>query len=244
MLTTVTVAQAALENARWCDLVCGASGAPGELHDVYWIDWHPVPPLYPRLVTLSGKASTDVHLAAVRALLARAPGGSLAVKDSFAALDLTPLGFRRLFEAEWIAAGPPGAVLDVGAGVRLSLAHDADALARWEVAWRGAPPAPGLANVRLFPPALLGRPGVDFVACERDGALVATCALHAADGVVGVSNLGGDEDVAIRGAMAMARERYPGVPLVGYESGASLDVACAAGFTRLGPLAVWQRSAS
>ncbi len=238
MQATLTIARAALENARWCDLVCGASGAAGELHDAYWIDRHPVPPLYPRLVTLSGPASSEVHLGAVRTLVASAPGQTFAVKDSFAALDLAPLGFRVLFEAEWIAAFDAGAVPDAGAGVRLSVAHDADSLARWEAAWRGTPPPPELAGIRLFSPALLARAGVDFVACERDGEIAATFVLHADGDVVGVSNLAGDEDLAIRAAMAAARERHPGAPLVGYASGTSLGTACAAGFRRLGPLAV------
>lgn len=230
------VRQAALENARWCELVCAAHGAPGELHASHWIDHHAVPRYYPRLVTLGGPEQASEHLGATRELVARDPGAAVAVKDSFRALQLEPLGLHLLFEATWIGLGAGAAAPDL-AGARCTVVRDAEELGRWEDAWRGAlEPAGSCA----FPPALLDHPGLDFVACRRGDAIVATCVLHRSDGVVALSNLGGDPPLALRAGMETARERHPGLPLVGYESGAVLDLAIAEGFERLGPLAVWQ----
>lgn len=236
------VRQAALENARWCDLVCAAHGAPGELRATHWLDRHPVPPFYPRLVTLGGPELAADHLAAVRALLAGALGEALAVKDSFHALELAPLGLDRSFEAEWIALDGGAAQAAPADPMELRVASDAAALARWEAAWRGAvaagPEGPA------FPPALLRRAEVEFVWGERGGEILATCVLHRSDGVVGLSNLGGDPALALQLGVATARERHPDLPLVGYESGEALRRARSAGFVRLGPLAVWGRPAS
>ncbi len=231
--------QAARENARWCELVCSAHGASGELHATHWLDRHPVPPLYPRLVTLGGPERAREQLDATRQLVARSPGEALAVKDSFRGLELEPLGFRVLLEAEWIGLGA-GAGPQADVGVLRSIAHDAEAIARWEQAWRGAPA--DSAGGRLFPPALLRHPEVEFVSAERGGAIVATCVLHRCERVVGLSNVGGDPEVALRTGVAAARERHTDLPVVGYESGEALRVALAAGFRSLGPLAVWARA--
>lgn len=151
-------ALAALENARWCELVCAAHGAPGELHDACWLDRHPVPPCYPRLVTLGGPSRAPEHLEAVRALLDADPGRPLPVKDSFGALELAPLGFRRLLEADWILWPPGRAAPGASGPIRWRAVRDADGLAAWEEAWRGPAPAGALAGVRVFPAALLQAP--------------------------------------------------------------------------------------
>jgi hypothetical protein len=41
--------------------------------------------------------------------------------------------------------------------------------------------------------------------------------------------------------VAVVGDRYPGLDLVGYESGSMLDAARAAGFTPIGPLRIWVR---
>lgn len=232
------LARAALENARWCDLVCRAHGAPGELHEAYWIDRHPVPPYHPRLVTLGGPERGAAHAGAARELLAPGAGPAFAVKDSFRALDLVPLGFRLLFEAEWILWPAERSAPDT-AGARWAAAGDEERLAAWEAAWRGPAPA-ALGGVRMFPADLLRVPDVVFFACERGGGAVATGALHRSDGVVGLSNVTGDAATALRAGVSAARERFPGLPVVGYEHGPELAAAIDAGFARLGPLAVWE----
>ncbi|HYD54902.1 MAG TPA: hypothetical protein VEA99_19865 [Gemmatimonadaceae bacterium] len=214
MRSAQLLARAALENARWCDLVCRAHGAPGELHEAYWMDRHPVPPYHPRLVTLGGPERAPAHVCAVRELLARHAGPAFAVKDSFRALDLAPLGFRLLFEAEWIVwpvgHGPPDT-----SGVRWSVVDDERRLAAWEAAWSGSgPAAPG--SARMFPGELLRGPDVVFLACEGAAGIVATVVLHRSDGVVGLCNVGGDAAAAlgvgvIAGAGTLPRSARRGV---------------------------------
>lgn len=236
--------RAVLENAGWCDLVCRAHASPGRFHDAYWIDPGPVPPYHPRLITLAGPARVGEQQDAVRVLLEAAPGEAFAVKDSYRALDLAPAGFRRLFESEWIAWPSDRAPPDTAGPIRWAEVRDEAALARWEDAWRGAPPPAGLAGVRMFPAGLLREPDVVFLGGERGGRIVGTGVLHRSDGVVGLSNVTGDAGASLRACTAFSRRRFPGLHVVGYERGAELEAALAAGFTRLGPLAVWERNVS
>ncbi|NUR81164.1 MAG: hypothetical protein HOQ21_12065, partial [Dermatophilaceae bacterium] len=48
-----------------------------------------------------------------------------------------------------------------------------------------------------------------------------------------------DEERAWAAAAAAGRSLTDGIPLVGWEAGASVDAAVAAGCERLGPLSVW-----
>jgi hypothetical protein len=61
--------------------------------------------------------------------------------------------------------------------------------------------------------------------------------------VVGVSNVvtleGGLPDDTWAALVTAIGERCPGLPIVGYEAGDGLAVACRAGFTPLGPLRIW-----
>lgn len=114
--SSTTYKHAAENNAHWCDAICRAHGAPGKLHEHLWLSREPMPRFYPNVVTLSAEAPA-AQLAAVRALVDAAQLGSFAVKDSFARLDLAPLGFRVLFAATWLwrdAALPPPARVDTG----------------------------------------------------------------------------------------------------------------------------------
>ncbi|RSN13189.1 hypothetical protein DMC63_27980 [Streptomyces sp. WAC 05977] len=93
------VADAARVNARWCDTVCRT----GTFTARVWKSARRTPPLYPDAMTLT----PDATAAEVLDGIDTSPG--CAVKDSFACLDLAPLGFEVLFEATWITctAEPP-----------------------------------------------------------------------------------------------------------------------------------------
>ncbi len=241
MDTRWLVAEAAHENACWCDLVCRAHGRAGEFHASHWVAHGPVPPYHPRLVTLGGPERSDAHRAAIGTLVATSGGAALAVKDSFGVLDCAPLGMRLLFEAEWIVHAADRAAPAGEGPVRWREVRDEQALARWEDAWRGTPPPAELAAVRLFPAGLLGDPDVVFLAGERDGRIVGTGVLHRSGPAVGLSNVTGHSVAAFQGCCAASRARFPGLPVVGYERGAELEAALEAGFDRLGRLAVWGR---
>jgi hypothetical protein len=66
--------------------------------------------------------------------------------------------------------------------------------------------------------------------------------LNRAAGAVGVSNVvaaAGAEDAVWRAAIAWAARLFPGLPVVGYESGDDLAAPLRHGFRSVGPLRVW-----
>ncbi|SCL35158.1 hypothetical protein GA0070616_5153 [Micromonospora nigra] len=217
------IGAAARDNAAWCDLVCRAHGLTGVTDADAWSVSRRSPPWYPDAVTLR----PGVDPAAVLARIDDGPGAS--VKDSFADLDLTPHGFRVLFEATWIHL-PPGPT--PGAS-ELTPVVTSEQLTTWATAHGGGP---------LFRAALLAEPGVRVLGLpDGHGGWAGGAVLHTGGDVVGVSNVfAADPTAAPRvwaGVCAAGADRH----LVGYEHGGDLAVAVAAGFRGVGPLRVWLR---
>ena len=191
------------------------------------------------------------------------------VKDSFATLDLSRLGFDVLFEATWLWRDPAGVHPTFGSGLHhlegeeggekvrrtqdrathralaWSVVADAAGLARWEAAWAGlheGQAVPG--SERIFRRGLLHEPGVALLAGARDGQVVAVAAANQTGEVVGLSNVfapAAEADACWAGAVAFVAALFPGRPLVGYERGDDLAHAQAVGFVPVGPLRVWER---
>lgn len=222
---------AARNNAEWCDAVCRAHGLSGEFGAESWSSAQRTPPLYPDAVTLTPDASPMDLVARIDT---RSPGCS--VKDSFARLDLEPLGFEVLFEASWIHR-PAGETTNAPSlEVSWAPLPDADALPEWETAWGDGADATG-----LFRKGLLSGDTAFLAGTDREGRIVAGAVVSRSESVVGVSNLFalGDEEAAWAGCLAEVTQRWPDLPVVGYESGESLEAAVGQGFTPIGPLRVW-----
>lgn len=232
-------------NAAWVAAVHRAHGHVGETVATLWLTRGAALPFYPNAVTLAPHGAEEV-IVVLRRLTAAGQTTGWGVKDSYAALDLTLLGFRRLFSATWIYR-PAGAPNNADtAGLTWRRVATAAALAAWEQAWRGASadtPPP-----RLFLPALLDDPDIVFLAgCVGEAVVAGTIANRTglgAQAVVGVSNLFwpvGDGERLRPGALAALSAAFPGRPLVGYDSGGEPDAMLRQGFTPLGPLQVWAR---
>lgn len=214
---------AARNNAAWCDAIFRSHGAPGEFVGDVWLNRSLTLPFYPNLVTLTASARVDE-------LVAQLPSGA-AIKDSFASLDLGPLGFAPLFDATWIwrdAAAPT-----LGADLEWSVVGSSAELDEWAQAW---------GDSGIFVPPLLDDSSVALFAGRRDGRTVAGCAANLAAGVVGISNVFGAASAELwAAAIAAVSQHFGGHPIVGYEAGDDLDLALGQGFEPIGPLRVWGR---
>ncbi|HWA63021.1 MAG TPA: hypothetical protein VG939_16695 [Caulobacteraceae bacterium] len=220
--------QAALNNAAWCLAMWRAHGLNAQRqHGMVMCEGAP-PRFYPNAVTIDPDADVAAQIEWLGKLAAAAPAGGVAVKDSFAALDLAGAGYRPLFEAQWIARDPGAAA---SPGLDWRLVELADDLLAWEVAWAGGEAT----EPRVFPPALLGDTGTGVMAGFDGEALVAGCVLSPTGPVVGLTNVFGD----FAEAAAVAASMFPDRTLVGYERGDDLAAALAAGFRAVGPLTVW-----
>jgi hypothetical protein len=227
---------AARNNAALCAAVCATHGVRGTLGPRAWWTAHRPPAYYPDAVTLSPDAGPGDVLPGIDTA---APGAC--VKDSFATLDLAPLGFRVLSAAEWIhrraPTGEPG-----GPVLPAERITTPGRLRDWQRAWHGEAPAPD-----VFRPALLTDPSVRVLAFRDAGQWAGGAVLGEGAGVVGVSNVfaaGGRAGEIWASAVAAAAHCYPGRDLVGYERGDDLPPALDNGFTVLGALRVWRHAGS
>jgi hypothetical protein len=226
-MTRPDVAVAARNNAEWCDLVCRAHDVLGAFGRDAWTTARRSPQYYPDAVTLDPRATGAAILDRVDA------SAGCSVKDSFATLDLGPHGFRILFEAEWVGRGARPASTHDAAGWHE--VEDARELIEWQTAGGSGAPSP-------IRPELLRDPNVVVLAGHRDRRVTAGAILNRGAGVIGLSNLFADAaglDSAWNAAIGAATDRFPGVAIVGYESGDELAAAHRCGFVSLGALRVW-----
>jgi hypothetical protein len=234
------VAQAARNNARWCDAVCRTHGRGGEFHDWLWLHRHGTPRFYPDVVTFGDRETEAQILPVIAAGIDADPGRRWAVKDSFGSLDLAVLGFTPLFDASWICR-EEGSDKNPLPDVSVRIVRSEAELIAWSKAWSGDDHSP---EPSPFKPALLRDPGILFVRLERKEEIVGGGVLSRAAGVVGVSNVfarkdGGD--LVWRALIGCAGRNFSGLPLMGYERGEELDIACRNGFSPIGRLRVWHR---
>jgi hypothetical protein len=224
------VVPAIQNNAAWCDGVCRAHGIATEYTHALWSAASPPPRFYPDAITLIPDAPLS---GLVRALGDRRPAS---VKDSFASLDLRPLGFEPLFDASWIFCSPdnevPGRPHE-----DWSMVETLAELAEWEDAWSG-----GGALARVFPTALLDEHHIAFLRSRAGTTLKAGAVVSFAAGVYGISNVFATDDFdPWPSLVGHLRERFSRPYLCGYQSGDDLERAASAGFIRLRPLRIWVR---
>jgi hypothetical protein len=232
------VVAAAINNAAWCDAVCRAQGRPGEFTEALWLNRAEVPRFYPNVVTLTPEGA-----ARQRDVLSTLDlPGRWGAKDSFATLDLAPLGFTELFSAQWLHFAPEKPAPASSNGARWVQVRDRATLASWEVAWSDQPEG---TLPTVFRPGLLDDAGTTFLAAYHGDTLVAGAIAYRAEGVVSLSNtfFKPAETGALRAELlGQLLATFPGVPLVGYEHGDELAAWGALGFEPLGPLRVWLKT--
>ena len=231
-ISVVSVVEAALNNAEWCDAFCRSHGVVGRFDETAWSSAERTPPYYPDAVTLAPGCSVESLVSRVDA------SDGCSIKDSFTDLALSAYGFEVLFTAEWLCQdrGRPG---DGSTG--WSVVVDPADVERWEAAW-GEPPIPP----PFFRGELLGDAQIRMLV-RSDGRRVRAGAMaNRSRSVIGLSNVfdvEGDIESAWSGAASAARAEWGGMPVVGYEDGESLAAAHRAGFETIGVLAIWIRPA-
>ncbi len=215
------------ENAAWCDLVCRLHRFTPEGDGRLWWSARRTPDLFPDAVTLV----PDLSVLDVLGRINDSFGAS--VKDSFATLDLTDQGWTVLFDATWVAR-PPRSGADDEVASTFAIVRERFSFAAWCRAWGG--PA------EVLPIGLRRVPGVTVLGREGDAGFadgaIAHCTEIGGTAVAGLWNaFGAWADIA-----DAVSHRHPEAWIVGYERGAGLDAALAAGFTAMGPLRVWNRN--
>ncbi|MFL5668777.1 MAG: hypothetical protein ACJ77U_05270 [Chloroflexota bacterium] len=222
---------------HWYEAIFRTHGLSGTSADGVWSSHDDVPPYYSNAMTLN-PSPVEPQIAALREL-ASTLDRAWAVKDSFATLDLGALGFKALFDAEWIWRDPTQAAETDAEGVAWRKVASAPVLAEWERAWRdnGSP-----TDRAVFLPDLLSDRTIALFAAYQGDSLVGGCAANVSSEAVGFSNFfaaDGDTESLRAGALAVVGTFGAGLPVVGYEGGEELERARRIGFQPVGPLRVW-----
>ncbi|AKS46060.1 hypothetical protein SAMN05444287_1164 [Octadecabacter temperatus] len=206
-------------NVHLCRTVLSQFGIKVESHGCATV-FHGMPrPYFPSVITR--EAQLDDRTIAHIATLSIGAG----VKDSFATLDLSQMGFTAVVNAHWIARIPTQVT-----GRPLYRVADELSLRGWLNAWdAGNSSAQG--NFTLD---ILARTDIQMRATPDFHAGVITNRHR--DGVTGISNLFGSLSRVLDGLSDLP----VGDSLVGYEADPAPFVAM--GFTSLGPLTVWVKT--
>jgi hypothetical protein len=186
------LSRAAANNAHWCRTVCAAHGMASRFFDDYWLlEAGSTLPLYPNLATLREEGS-DAQLACIEQHH-RSGFTPWSVKDSFSRLDLRPMGFDVLFDAEWFF-GPPDAPTQGGAGENgggqpgtCQRVGSVAELRAWETAWAQRTRDWSFGDC-VFPPGLLHEERIAFLFARGDTGIRAGLVANCDAGVVGLSN--------------------------------------------------------
>lgn len=221
------ISAAIANNVQWCDLVCRAHDVPTTTRGGVWLATEKPPELYPDAIT----TQPGTTAATVAGLLKGRPGS--AVKDSWADMELSEEGFVELFSARWISHEP---AQSNAFGLEWSVLDRGGEFGEWEK-------SAGLRG--LLTPELLSEPQVRILSARREGTTIGGAIMNRTPSAVGVSNVFSSTD-ADRAAIwddipAAAGRFFPRYPLVGYEHGADLGAALAAGFAEIGSLRIWLR---
>jgi len=194
------------------------------------------------MVTTTGDDVVN-QFKAVELLIEKRPDFPHAVKDSFSKLDLEPLGFSQLFDAQWFARAsapvPENLLRKAGPWQQLSTGSE---LVAWEKAWREAGGHEDILETPMFPAKLLNDPGVILLAGKTSRTIIAGAIAYAASGVTGITNFFSKPEEAAGQFAACLRNLYithPKSIVVGYEHEDTLAEYAGLNLQSLGPLRVW-----
>lgn len=212
----------------WHEDIFALHGIGSMLEDGLWSSIGRPPPLHSDAVSVEPGVTADQ-------VISRLDGREHAgFKDSFAAIDASDAGMHILFSATWIHREPDRQPPGSGRRPGWSVVRSAEELARWTARHD---------TEAVLLPGLLRRGHFSILARYVDGEIVAGAVARLGVGVVDLSNVYAvpGQSVDWTELAAAVEARYPGRPMVGYESDDALRAAVAGGFEPVGDLRIWVR---
>ncbi|GGE50922.1 hypothetical protein GCM10011391_32150 [Pullulanibacillus camelliae] len=217
--------KAVLNNISWCSFVCDTHEIKQTATENLWGTLSKAPAFYPDLITKNSHVTEND----VWGFINNRKVGS--IKDSFATLNLSAMGFKVLLEAEWIYHEPLSERESTEPLQWQIIAAETE-LSKW-TALQG--------STNSLKPSLLKRPEIKFFLREKKEGIEGFIA-NAGAGVIGVSNVfssGVTSDNLWTDIVKELSVIFPDTPLVGYEHSEALHEARRAGWSSLGPLQIW-----
>ncbi|MDZ8260976.1 hypothetical protein [Nostoc sp. ChiQUE01b] len=245
-MTNERINQVVQNNAVWCDSICQIHGKPGKFMDTIWVNQHETPRFYPNAVTLSKTKKSTEQIEWIQYLAKSGLSRQFGVKDSFCTLDLASLGFRILFQAEWIyrSASQPRPDTDI-AGIHWVKLYEESELADWEAAWNSnSAKKMRQKQPRIFLSSLLANEDIAVIAGYQEHRIVAGAIANRAVDCVGLTNIfipTADAENFLYVCIAKVIDIFPYLPIVGYETGQKITKLQTLNFEPLGSLRIWVR---
>ena len=216
--------KAVINNIEWCSIVCESHGISHTSRDFFWGVQSKAPKYYPELISISRNATFE----GIQDFIEN--GDVSSIKDSYGNLELTSLGFKILFHADWIYHLPVRMIESPPSKWRLITTEEE--LAVWTL-------NSGLEDVII--PELLRDNNVKVFMYENKDE-VSGFIVNASRDVVGVSNVfsnGSCNESIWKEIPELISSHFPGISMVGYEHGENLISAKLSGWSSIGPLRVW-----
>ena len=218
--------EAVLNNVAWCNAVAASHRLSTTQNESVWLSEHPMPPLYPNIISLKARALINDYIDTISPQL---PSG-WGIKDSYGDLELEGEGFAVAFEAQWYCRLPnQGTAAVIKSDSLVNTVQPINELDQWIATWGEGD---GILNSTL-----LENKAIKLVCVERDGRVVSGLAMNQSGDSIGISNLFGPfEDIAC--CIASIVRSYPMKGIVGYGSKAELVALSKIGFNEIGNLRV------
>lgn len=220
-------------NVSWCDLIFRTNDQKTDLYPQYWINRGIQIPYYPDFITRTPSLSFQVH-----DTIKKLPVGSY-IKDSFATLDLTTLGYDKLFKNTWLTWCPESNQQigsDHSPDNSIETIKSPKHLAKWMTTWEPE----GKTASLIFHPKLLLNSDIKFVAVVVENKVIAGAVFNINPvGTVGISNLFGNKNNQQK-IISFTIRSYPEHTIVTYGSDNEIAMYQKLGFVTAGALTVWQ----
>jgi GNAT superfamily N-acetyltransferase len=240
------IAIAARNNVLQTEAVLAALGSTGVIGDHFWSNPHDFDIPYAHGATLGQASDRDRQRAAIKDLTA-ARSSATVIMDSWAAHDLTSLGYRLLFADEWLVrASAPVRSPERPEDLSIERVETPTVLAAFEAASTIAfGDAPADKAGTLYAPTLLDDENFSFFAGRVDGELAAGVLTSQDDASLGIYTLFTLPDYRGRGIgtalVETALQVAPHLPAVTNPSPMSRRIFASLRFESAGPRALWIR---
>jgi GNAT superfamily N-acetyltransferase len=240
------IAVAARNNILQSEAVLAALGAAGVMGDYFWSNPHGFDIPYAHGATLGQASDRDRQRAAIKDLTA-ARSSTTVIMDSWAAHDLTSLGYRLLFADEWLVrASTPVRSPERPEDLSIERIETATVLAAFEAASMIAfGDAPADKAGTLYAPTLLDDENFSFFAGRVDGEPAGGVLTFREAASLGIYTLFTLPDYRGRGIgtalVETALQVAPHLPAVTNPSSLSRRIFAGLGFESAGPRKLWIR---
>lgn len=238
LLNEEKISTAILNNVALYESVLRCGKTVSDLKDDIWYCLKETPPFYSNLITRSPTWQPDERFSEINRNYERENWSKLSVKDSFARLDLTSFGFKRLFDANWIYL-PAEEFRSVknSRSIDLEIVRDEDALDAWRRGWN----KDAALGQKIFCNDMLQDPKISFVAGYDKDRIACGCLVNRSDEVLGISNFfaPGEGIDHWSHIIKFVFDAFSRADIVGYEQPEVMTKLRDLGVEPVGKLSVW-----